>query len=192
MDLGTGDGRFVLDLAKREPETFVIGIDANKKPLEKPSVKITRKPAKGGLANVMFIQAAAEDLPDELYGIADRVTINLPWGSLLRAVLLPDAEVLRGIRGLIKRGGILEVVTAIDPVRDRQELERLGLPRLTDRHFEFDLPRAYRNAGFEPNDGANPVPADRLKVRTSWGKRLSGSSERSVLRFVFTADQANP
>ncbi|HMS11143.1 MAG TPA: class I SAM-dependent methyltransferase, partial [Pyrinomonadaceae bacterium] len=144
MDLGTGDGRFVCDLAKQEPDTFLIGIDANRKPLEKPSVKITRKPAKGGLGNAMFIQAAAEDLPDGLFGIADRVTINLPWGSLLRAVVLPDAEVLRGIRRLIKPGGILEVVTAIDAVRDRQELERLGLPSLTDRHLDVDLIRSYQ------------------------------------------------
>lgn len=177
-----------MDLAGREPDTFVIGIDANAKPLEKPSVKITRKSAKGGLPNALFVQAAAEDLPSELASVADSVTVNLPWGSLLRAVLLPDSEVLRGIRRLLKPGGELEVVTAIDPFRDRQELERLGLLSLTDRHFEFDLPRAYRNAGFEPNHVANPVPADGLRVRTSWGKRLSSSSERSILRLVFTAD----
>ncbi|HCA59524.1 MAG TPA: rRNA methyltransferase, partial [Blastocatellia bacterium] len=102
-----------MDLAGREAETFVIGIDANAKPLEKPSVRITRKPAKGGLPNAMFIQAAVEDLPSELASVADSVTVNLPWGSLLRAVLLPDSEVLRGIRRLLKPGGELEVVTAI-------------------------------------------------------------------------------
>lgn len=56
----------------------------------------------------MFIQAAVEDLPSELASVADSVTVNLPWGSLLRAVLLPDSEVLRGIRRLLKPGGELE------------------------------------------------------------------------------------
>ncbi|HKP68224.1 MAG TPA: hypothetical protein VJV05_03000, partial [Pyrinomonadaceae bacterium] len=49
IDIGTGDGRFVSTCARENPQHFYIGIDANVKPLEKPSVKATRKPAKGGL-----------------------------------------------------------------------------------------------------------------------------------------------
>ncbi len=139
----------------------------------------------------MFIQAAAEDLPDGLFGIADRVTINLPWGSLLRAVVLPDAEVLRGIRRLIKPGGILEVVTAIDAVRDRQELERLGLPSLTDRHLDVDLIRSYQNAGFRRAENMNSEPEDESPIGTTWGKRLSRSPGRLVRRFNFVADWAD-
>lgn len=176
-----------MDLAGREAETFVIGIDANAKPLEKPSVKITRKPAKGGLPNAFFVQAAAEDLPAELASVADRVSVNLPWGSLLRAVLLPDSEVLRGIRRLLRPGGELEVVTAIDPVRDLQELARLGLSKLIERHFETDLVQAYRNAGLERSKITGFLPADALPIETTWGKRLSRSSERSVRRLRFTA-----
>lgn len=177
-----------MDLAKREPDTFVIGIDANKKPLEKPSVRITRKPVKGGLPNAMFIQAAVEDLPSELASLADRVTVNLPWGSLLRAALLPDAEVLRGIRRLIKPGGTFGVVTAIDPLRDSQELERLGLAELTDRHLDVDLIRSYQNAGFRRAENMNSEPEDESPIGTTWGKRLSRSPGRLVRRFNFVAD----
>lgn len=176
-----------MDLAKLEADTFVIGIDANAKPLEKPSVKITRKSAKGGLPNALFVQAAAEDLPSELASVADSVTVNLPWGSLLRAVLLPDSEVLRGIRRLLKPGGELEVVTAIDPVRDLQELARLGLSQLTEQHFETDLVQAYRNAGLERGKNTGFAKAGALPIETTWGKRLSRSSERSVRRLRFTA-----
>ena len=66
-------------------------MDANAKPLEKPSMKATRKPAKGGLANAMFVQAAVEDLPVEFDGVADEIHIHFPWGSLLRAVATGDA-----------------------------------------------------------------------------------------------------
>ena len=53
-----------------------------------------RKPARGGAPNALFIVAAAEALPEPLTGIADEITINYPWGSLLRIVvgLLPAAE----------------------------------------------------------------------------------------------------
>jgi 16S rRNA (adenine(1408)-N(1))-methyltransferase len=66
IDIGTGDGRFVSVSAKSNPDKFFIGIDANVKPLEKPSMKATRKPSKGGLPNALFVQAAVEELPGEL------------------------------------------------------------------------------------------------------------------------------
>ena len=62
IDIGTGDGRFVSAAARANPNKFYIGIDANVKPLEKISMKATRKPSKGGLPNALFVQAAVEDL----------------------------------------------------------------------------------------------------------------------------------
>ena len=43
IDIGTGDGRFVYQSARENPNKFYIGIDANAKPLEKISMKATRK-----------------------------------------------------------------------------------------------------------------------------------------------------
>lgn len=45
---------------------MLIGVDANPRPLGKVSERIHRKPTKGGLPNVLFVQAAIEDLPSEL------------------------------------------------------------------------------------------------------------------------------
>ena len=86
VDIGTGDGRFVYQGAKENPGRFYIGIDPNAKPLEKVSMKATRKPAKGGARNVLFVQASVEDLPNELNNVADEIHIHFPWGSLLRSV----------------------------------------------------------------------------------------------------------
>ncbi|MGH9881869.1 MAG: methyltransferase domain-containing protein, partial [Pyrinomonadaceae bacterium] len=96
IDIGTGDGLFVYQCARQNPRKFFIGIDANPRPLEKISERIHRKPAKGGLPNVLFLQAAVEELPSELYGVADEVHIHFPWGSLLRALMLGEYEVLCG------------------------------------------------------------------------------------------------
>lgn len=49
-------------------------------------MKATHKPAKGGLPNSMFVEAAIESLPDEFEGVADEIHINFPWGSLLRGL----------------------------------------------------------------------------------------------------------
>src|SRR5262245_40178432 len=95
IDLGTGDGSFVYQSARRHPDRFYIGIDAQSSALEKVSEKIHRKPAKGGAPNLLFIQAAAEELPSELDGVADEVHTHFPWGSLLRALALGDEVVVR-------------------------------------------------------------------------------------------------
>ncbi|MCA1626211.1 MAG: class I SAM-dependent methyltransferase [Acidobacteria bacterium] len=81
LDIGTGDGLFVYQSARRNPNKFFIGIDANPRPLEKVSEKIHRKPSKGGLSNVLFLQSSVEDLPSELDSVADEVHVHFPWGS---------------------------------------------------------------------------------------------------------------
>ena len=54
IDIGTGDGRFVYQSARRNPRKFYIGIDPNVRPLEKISEKIYRKPAKPKYAAAGF------------------------------------------------------------------------------------------------------------------------------------------
>ncbi len=104
LDIGTGDGRFVSVCARQNLNKFYIGIDANPRPLEKISEKIHRKPTKGGLSNVLFIQAAVEDLPSELDGVADEVHIHFPWGSLLRGGDGRKQCVAESTTGLFVRG----------------------------------------------------------------------------------------
>ncbi len=35
----------------------------------------------------LYVVAAAEELPQELYHKADKIYVNLPWGSLLEGVV---------------------------------------------------------------------------------------------------------
>ena len=114
VDIGTGDGRFVYKQAQANPDKFYIGIDANAKPLEKVSMKATRKPAKGGLPNVLFVQAAAESLPEEFNETADEIHIHFPWGSLLGAVLRGDESVLCALRRICAPECLVEIVIGID------------------------------------------------------------------------------
>ena len=177
IDIGTGDGRFVYQSARRNPNKFYIGIDPNTHPLEKISEKIHRKPAKGGAPNVLFIQSAVEDLPAELNGVANEVHVHFPWGSLLRAVSTGDVEVMRNLRRVCAEGALLEVVIGIDPVRDKTEIERLGIK---PEFIDDVLVENYRAAGFEiVETGLSSQSLD-----TSWAKRLQRQATFIVARAV--------
>lgn len=185
IDIGTGDGRFVYQSARRNPNKFYIGIDPNTRPLEKISEKIYRKPAKGGAPNVLFIQSAVEDLPAELDGVADEVHVHFPWGSLLRAVATGDIALLTNLRGVCKNRALLEVVIGIDPVRDRSEITRLRLTPLSLKFIDSVLRRNYAAAGFEIVERGILTRSQTLG--TSWARRLQGNEQRMITYLVARA-----
>jgi 16S rRNA (adenine(1408)-N(1))-methyltransferase len=187
VDIGTGDGRFVYQSARQNPNKFYIGIDPNVKPLEKISEKIHRKPAKGGAPNVLFVQSAVEDLPPELDGVADEVHVHFPWGSLLRAVLSGDTDILNSVRRICAPGAMLEVVIGIDPVRDQSEIERLGLPTLTRDYLVSNLIARYQSCGFEVIEHGILKAAQWSELDTSWARRLQGNEQRLVTYLVARA-----
>lgn len=187
IDIGTGDGLFVSQCARQNPKRFYIGIDANPRPLEKLSQKVHRKPAKGGLPNLLLIQAAVEDLPDELHGVADEVHIHFPWGSLLRAVAIGDAEVLRGLSKLLSPGGVLEVIIGLDAERDRSEIERIGLRPLSPEYIEEELIPRYESVGLEVLESGVMDQSQWAEVKTTWAKRLKGNAGREVTYIIARA-----
>ena len=190
LDIGTGDGHFVSESARRNPNKFYIGIDANPRPLEKISEKIHRNPAKGGLPNVLFIQASLEDLPAELDGVADEVHIHFPWGSLLRAVATGDEKALRGLRRVCSPDAVLEILIGLDPERDRSEIERLGLKPLTNAYIEAELTPRYEAAGFEIVESGVVAQTEWPKLKSSWAKRLRGNADRALVYLIARASTA--
>jgi 16S rRNA (adenine(1408)-N(1))-methyltransferase len=187
LDLGTGDGSFVYQSARRRPDRFYIGIDAQASALEKVSEKIHRKPAKGGLPNALFIQAAVEALPPELDGVADEIHVHFPWGSLLRAVATGDETALVAMRRACAPDALLEVVIALDPERDRAEIERLALSPLTPEFLETTLFPRYRAAGFDILEFGTPPLSDWPQLRTSWAQRLRGNAGRALCYLIARA-----
>lgn len=190
IDIGTGDGRFVSAAARANPNKFYIGVDANVKALEKPSMKATRKPSKGGLPNAIFVQAAVEDLPEELNGTADEIHIHFPWGSLLRAVSLGDESVLRSLRRIAAPGCLLEIIIGIDPERDRSEIERLDIPDLTPIYLHSYLIPKYIAAGFELKETGSLDSSEWSRLETTWAKKLQGGSRRVTFLIFRTHSQA--
>ena len=187
VDIGTGDGRFVYRKARENPAKFYVGIDANAKPLEKISMKATRRPAKGGAANVVFVQAAIENLPEELNDTADEIHIHFPWGSLLRAIAIGEGAVLRSLNRISTPGCLLEVVIGIDRTRDGAEVERLNLPSLSADYLKNVLAPNYETFGFFVRESGPVSPGDWAHLQSSWARRLKRNDQRQVVYFIAEA-----
>ena len=187
IDIGTGDGRFVYQSARQNPNKLYIGIDPNARPLEKIAEKIHRKPAKGGAPNVLFVQASVEDLPTELNGVADEVHVHFPWGSLLRAVATGDVAMLQNLRRICSPGALLEVVIGLDPARDQTEIDRLGLTSLSLEFIDKQLVPNYGAAGFEVIERGVLAASEWPEFNTSWAKRLQGNESRAITYLIARA-----
>ncbi len=149
IDIGTGDGSYVVKCARENTDKFYIGIDAAAENLSHYSKQAAKKPQKGGLPNALFVHASVEALPEELNGVATEITINLPWGSLLKAVAVPDVGILKGVAKLCRRGATLRVIFGYDLANEKKTIEELGLPLITPDYLDSVVTSAYRDAGFE-------------------------------------------
>lgn len=185
IDIGTGDGRFVYRWAGEHPDTYCIGVDPVGERMRDMSHRVTRKPARGGRDNALFVVASVHALPDELRGLADTMTINFPWASLLKALVLPDPDVLAGLRGLVREGGELVVLFNQSVFEDRAYAERLALPRMDEARVRDVLHDAYLGAGFEIV-AYEPVEGDGLPL-TTWGQHLTLGSGRKAQRLTARA-----
>jgi 16S rRNA (adenine(1408)-N(1))-methyltransferase len=165
----------------REPKKFFIGIDANVRPLAKISEKICRRTEKGGAPNALFLQATAEELPEELSGVASEVRIQFPWGSLLRSVAIADEIVLKNLRRLCRNKARLEVIIGIDPKRDKSELQRLGVPDLSVEYVKHELPGAYEAHGFRVIERHVIPLSDWPEIESTWAKKLRRSRARVLI-----------
>ena len=125
----------------------------------------------------MFVCASAEMLPGVLEGAADEITVNYPWGSLLKALALPDAETLAKIARLGKPGAGFTSLINMQPLRDAALAARLGLAGAMLLRDAGKLADAFARAGLEGlrvRDVSDDAPA-----ATSWGKHLA-ISKREV------------
>jgi 16S rRNA (adenine(1408)-N(1))-methyltransferase len=136
---------------------------------------------------VLYVQAAAETLPAELDAIADQLVVNFPWGSLLRGVVGGDQAILSNLRKLCKADAILNVVISIDPLKDRSENLRLGLPEIDERYLRETLPSRYAKAGFTVLEIKPVAENSWTQLRTSWAKRLRSGPTREFFRIVARA-----
>jgi 16S rRNA (adenine(1408)-N(1))-methyltransferase len=156
LDLGTGDGRYVRAVALAHPERFVIGVDACRENLREVS---RRAPP-----NALYLIANALELPGELDGLASRLTINFPWGSLLAGLLDAGSGLPQRLASLVRPGATVEV--------------RLNAGALAEAGCAIDdggrlVRRALASVGFEVGLSQPLGPAELRALPTTWAHRLA-------------------
>jgi len=161
----------------------VIGVDATTEGLRDTSRRLAAKPTRGGLPNALLGRLALANAPGELLGLADILTVLLPWGSLLAAVARPDAAALHSLRGLCKPGARVRVLFGYGVETERAAMRDLALPPLEAATLTA-LERTYADAGFTV--AGRFVPLDEVRaLPTTWAKRLAYSGrERQFIELA--------
>jgi SAM-dependent methyltransferase len=168
VDLGCGDARATARWAAAEPDTLVVGIDANLDAAARVERRARRPREKGGLPNLVLVRASADMLPTELDASVDELRVDLPWGSLLETILASDdSPVVRRLAELLAPGGALRIVVNPRALPD-------GLSPIA---AEARLRRAVESAGLSDVD----VRSTAITPETGWGKRLAGGRPLPVI-----------
>ncbi len=187
LDLGAGDGKHVLTEARRRPDTLVVGLDAAPDAMRATAASAARKPAKGGVPNAVFLWGAAETLPPELTGVTE-VHSLMPWGSLLRALVRPDIDVLEAIARVCAPGATFLVTVNLHAWRP--PVPEVGdSPEPTPTSALTDLALAYAAAGWNLATAGYVDAATLADLGTSWTKRLGSTrDDLAVLALRGTID----
>lgn len=163
VDIGTGDGRAVLDRAVDEPTALVIGVDASAAAMATAS----RRAARRGPHNALFLAEGAERLVDSPLALcADLVTVTFPWGSLLRGVLGLEPGALTGVASLLRAGGRLQVLASVVPsdgVAGMDCLDTTQVPAIR---------AAWRAAGLDLTSFGPAMADDIAASGSTWARRL--------------------
>jgi 16S rRNA (adenine(1408)-N(1))-methyltransferase len=180
IDVGAGDGRYPYTMARQDPAGLYIGVDPDADAMSEYAFRASRKPARGGADNVLFVVAGLTQLPPELAGLATIVRVNFPWAGLLRGILTADAASAAALGSLMAPGGALEVVVSYDPQHDRGATDGEALPPLSEAYIRETLAPAYGKAGFEFQE-VRRLPLDEaLAIPSTWGRRLLHGRPRDV------------
>jgi 16S rRNA (adenine(1408)-N(1))-methyltransferase len=170
VDLGAGDGGYVLHRARTEPTTFALAIDACADALTSGAWRANR----ARLQNAVFLVEGVERLPAVLDEIASEATVHFPWGSLLRGLLAADPGVIGPIARLLRPGAELRLLLSA--------LARDGHPDVSPGWFERLAP-AYAACGLELRESKPAEPADIVATRSSWAKRLGTGRPAVIARY---------
>lgn len=111
-------------------------------------------------------------------GRIDELRIVLPWGSLLRAVLAADADLVALMANGLRPGGCARVIVSLTPADEH----RVGVSA-ADGGLQA-LARACVGSGLDVTCPRALERADTSEIRSSWAKRLGVPARRpaTILR----------
>jgi 16S rRNA (adenine(1408)-N(1))-methyltransferase len=140
--------------------------------MRRTAARAAGKPAKGGLPNALFVWASVEDLPIELDGVTEIHSL-MPWGSLLRALVTPDAAVLRALAGRCRPGAPFLITLNLHAWRP--PVPEVGQTPEPAPETIDALAAGYAAAGWRVASAEYLDAVGIAELGTSWTKRLGAS-----------------
>lgn len=132
IEIGMGKGRFLMELAKRDPGINYVGVEKYSSVLLRGIQKMEAEPVQ----NLYFIRMDAEEITSVFGpGEVDRIYLNFsdPWPKDRHAKRrLPSREFLRRYDEILKRDGVIEFKT------DNRDLFRFALDELEPAGWRLD------------------------------------------------------
>jgi 16S rRNA (adenine(1408)-N(1))-methyltransferase len=169
VDVGAGDGGYVLYRARTDTNTLAIAIDASPDCLADGAWRAKR----ARLANATFLVEGVERLPRELAGVADEVAVHFPWGSLLRGLVDAASSVVGSIAGVMKSGAELRVLLSA--------VDRDGFIEVTPSAMTSRRP-AYAEHGLHLIEARWASDTIVAESHSAWAKRLGvGRTRQAVI-----------
>ena len=144
------------------------------------SRRASARPGRGGLHNIVFLAEGVERIPSALDGLADRVTVLFPWGSLLGGALGRDPAVTASIARLLAPDGRLEIIVSIVE-RDRAAIGGAGPFGVADLDA---LTCAFATLGLGVETTCRLSPDEIRATGSTWARRLRSDPDRPVWRLV--------
>jgi 16S rRNA (adenine(1408)-N(1))-methyltransferase len=173
LDAGAGDGRFAYRRAAADPTAFVIALDPVKENMEKIAARAARKPARGGLANLVLVWGTLESAAPELAAVATGVHVVLPWGSLLRGLVERSPSILGPLRRIARPGASIDVVLNAEPWNRSVPADLHDLPAVDLALARETLAPAYLEHGIEITETGLLSPEEVGALDSSWSRRLA-------------------
>lgn len=184
IDIGTGDGSFPYKKARSNRNNFYIGLDAIADNMLENAVKASKKAAKGGLNNVLYVVDNALNISDELTNYANSIYINLPWGSLRDSLVKGEDRLLQSIRRIGKLKANLDIYVTYSSFYEAKEINSRELPTLSMEYINTKLKYKYSLYGICINK-VELCNNDSLKeLDTSWAKKLAFGRKREIYHLV--------
>ena len=179
IDIGTGNGKFIYDLAVKNPYILYIGIE----PTASNLYEYSKKANKNKLNNLLYIISSIENMDEDLNDMADKVYINFPWGSLLEVIVKDMPKLLNKISSLGKFGSEFHFTFAYSTIHEPMEIEKRNLPILTEEYL-LNLKEIYLKAGLYVESCINITPLEVNKFGTLWAKKLFLGKSRDVYKII--------
>ncbi|MGW1179676.1 rRNA methyltransferase [Streptomyces drozdowiczii] len=190
VDVGTGDARASYRIAKENPDWLVVGVDPAWQRMTQTSIRARRKPAKGGVPNLLLVNSAIENAPQELLGAADELLVLMPWGKLLHGLVRGDEDIWNGLRAVAKPNAPLTATVGTSIWREPVPRDIQGLPELTPSYVEEVLAGKALAAGWRITGFQLAKAEDTAAVSSSWARRLDSDSTEIIA--TLTAVTAEP